>query len=338
MATMRDVAAAAGVSAKTVSRVFNDDPHVHPETRSRVEAIMRDLDYVPNTLATTFRSGKSSVIGVAVPDIVDPFFAAIARAVEQTALAAGMSTLVTSLGEDPARERELLESMLRRQLSGLVVAPISDDQRGLASWAARTPFVFVDRAPSGIVADAFTQDDVRGAFEATMHLVRHGHRRIAFVGDRVSLPTTAARLEGYRAALLEAGIPADERLIALGAGSPAGAADALAAVRSPALASSGGEGPATALFSSNAVCTMAMLPALVEQPISLVAFGDFPLADLLQPSITVIAQDPDALGRLAAQRIIDRLAHPGRRHARSTVLPVHLVERGSCTVAAPTLS
>ncbi|MET0830580.1 MAG: LacI family DNA-binding transcriptional regulator, partial [Microbacterium sp.] len=98
---MRDVAAAAGVSSKTVSRVLNSDPHVHPSTRARVEAMMRELDYVPNSLATTFRSGRSSVIGVAVPDIVDPFFASIVRAVEHVALARDMSTLVTSLGEDP---------------------------------------------------------------------------------------------------------------------------------------------------------------------------------------------------------------------------------------------
>ncbi|HXH36539.1 MAG TPA: LacI family DNA-binding transcriptional regulator [Plantibacter sp.] len=335
MATMRDVAAAAGVSAKTVSRVFNDDPHVLPETRTRVEAVMRELDYVPNTLATTFRSGRPSVIGVAVPDIVDPFFAAIARAVERTALGAGMSTLVTSLGDDPVRERPVLESMLRRQLSGLVIAPITEDQRDLVSWASRTPFVFVDRAPSGLAADSFTQDDFGGAFDGTMHLVGHGHRRIAFIGDTLSLPTTAARLQGYRAALAEAGIVVDERLIVLGAASEPGAATALSAVRSPDLGAPGGTGPATAVFSSNAVCTMAILPSYVRQPISLVAFGDFPLADLLQPSITVIAQEPDTLGRLAAERIIDRLTHPARRHRRSTILPVRLIERDSCAVTAP---
>ncbi|MGK9148975.1 LacI family transcriptional regulator [Plantibacter flavus] len=329
MATMRDIAAAAGVSAKTVSRVFNDDPHVRPETRSRIEAIMRELDYVPNTLATSFRSGRPSVIGVAVPDIVDPFFAQIARAVERTAREHDMSTLVTSLGDEPARERAVLEPMLRRQLSGLVVAPIGDDQSSFAAWASRTPFVFVDRAPGRLVADSFTQDDFGGAFAATTHLVEHGHRRIAFVGDQLSLPTTAARLRGYRAALAEAGIPEDERLVALQAGSPTGAAVALASVTGPELGARG-EGPATAVFSSNAVCTMALLPALPGHALRLVAFGDFPLAGLLRPSVTVIAQDPEALGRLAAERIMDRIEHPGRRFRRSTVLPVTLVERDSC--------
>lgn len=324
MATMRQIAAAAGVSAKTVSRVFNDDPHVLPATRERVESIMRELDYVPNSLATAFRSGRPSVIGVAVPDIVDPFFAEIARAVERTARDHDMSTLVTSLGDDPGRERAVLEPMLRRQLAGVVLAPISDDQSSLAAWASRTPFVFVDRAPGGLAADAFTQDDFGGAFAATTHLVEHGHRRIAFVGDQLALPTTAERLRGYRASLTEAGLAADEELVALGAATREGAARALAAIDSRA----------TALFSSNAVCTMALLPALAEQPLPLVAFGDFPLAELLRPSVSVITQDPEALGRLAAERIIDRLDRPDGRYRRSTVLPVHLVERDSCRTAS----
>jgi len=98
MTTMREVAAAAGVSAKTVSRVFNDDPHVTPETRARVEVALRQLNYVPNAVATTFRTGRSPVVGIAVPDIVDPFFAAIAKSVGRLATQHGMSTVVTSLG------------------------------------------------------------------------------------------------------------------------------------------------------------------------------------------------------------------------------------------------
>ncbi|MET1017004.1 MAG: LacI family DNA-binding transcriptional regulator [Leifsonia flava] len=320
---MRDVAAAAGVSSKTVSRVLNSDPHVHPSTRARVEAMMRELDYVPNSLATTFRSGRSSVIGVAVPDIVDPFFASIVRAVEHVALARDMSTLVTSLGEDPARERLILESMLRGQPSGIVVAPISGDQRFLAAWSLRLPIVFVDRPPLGLSADSFTQDNFAGAFTATMHLVEHGHDRIGFLGDTVTVPTTAARLHGYRSALQAAGLSADDELIAMGAGTRASAASALQTLRGLAR-------PATAIFSSNARCTMALLP--LADPMSIVTFGDFPLADVLRPSLTVMAQDPSELGRLAAHRILDRLDHPNRRFHRSTVLPVHLVERESCGV------
>lgn len=354
MATMREVAAHAGVSPKTVSRVLNDDPHVLPATRAHVEQSMRELDYVPNAMATTFRSGRSPVVGVAVPDIVDPFFAAIVNAVEERALAEDLSTLVTSLGHDPARERPVLESMLRRQLSGLVVAPTTNDHAYLESWAARIPIAFVDRAPGHLTADAFTQDDRGGAREATAHLIAHGHRRIGFLGDALSAPTIAERLEGYREALAAAGLPYDPALVALGAATRPGAASALARLRAPAAGSDAGAGAgsgagawaragagagpgagATAVFSSDARCTMAVAPAVTAHPIALTAFGDFPLADTLTPSITVMAQDPAALGRLAAARLFERAAHPHRSLPRRTVLPVTLVERDSCRIPAP---
>jgi LacI family transcriptional regulator len=324
--TMREVAAAAGVSAKTVSRVFNSDPQVHPDTRERVERSIRDLGYMPNALATTFRSGRSSVIGIAVPDISDPFFASLVRSVQETVLERDMPTLVTSLGDDPARERAILESMLGRQLSGLVVAPITADQSHLTAWASRTPLVFVDRAPGGLAADSFTQEDVEGARLATRHLLGHGHTRIAFLGDTEALPTTGARLRGYREALAEAGIGDAGGLHALGITTRAEAEAALERLRQL-------DRPPTAVFSSNARCTMALLPTLSGTPFSLVAFGDFPLADLVHPSITVVAQDPVELGRLAATRILDRIAHPGRRFRRRTVLPVRLIERASCRSA-----
>ncbi|QJU53109.1 LacI family DNA-binding transcriptional regulator [Herbiconiux sp. KACC 21604] len=325
MATMRDVAAAAGVSLKTVSRVQNDDPHVLPATRMRVEATMRELGYVPNALATTFRSGRSPVVGVAVPDIVDPFFAAIVNAVEEAALTEDLSTVVTSLGHDPARERQALESVLRRQLSGLVVAPTTTDHAYLKPWAERIPIAFVDRAPGRLVADSFTQDDRGGARLATAHLIGHGHRRIGFLGDSLALPTVAERLEGYREALDAASLSYDPSLVMLGAATRPGAAEALKRLRAPALG-------VTAVFSSDARCTMAAVPTLTADPIALTAFGDFPLADSLTPSITVIAQDPAELGRLAAARLFERSAHPSRRLRRRTVLPVTLVERESCRV------
>lgn len=326
MATMREVAALAGVSAKTVSRVLNDDPHVRTSTRERVEAAVRELDYVPNALATTFRSGRSPVIGVAVPDIVDPFFAAIVRSVERVALARDMSTLVTSLGEDPARERPVLESMLRRQLSGLVVAPIGADHGFLEPWSARTPMAFVDRSPAGLACDSFVQDDRGGAIQATAHLIAHGHRRVAFLGDTLLLPTTSARLAGYTDALHQAGIRPDDALVGLGADAPESTTAALRRVLALP------ERP-TAVFSSNARCTMALIPLLQREPLALVAFGDFPLADVVATPITAMAQDPDELGRLAAERVLERLAHPHRRYRRRTVLPVRLVERSSCRVA-----
>lgn len=324
---MRDVAARAGVSTKTVSRVFNDDPHVLPHTRAEVEKAMRELNYVPNALATTFRAGRAPVIGVAVPDIVDPFFAAIARAIEDTARARGISTMVTSLGEDPDDERPALESMLGRQLSGLVVAPVGTDHSWLDRWREHTPLVFVDRGAVDLDVDTFTENDEVGAHLATTHLLERGHRRIAYIGDVVRLSTETKRFEGWRRALAERGIPADDDLVALFVSDRDAAASALATLRAL-------DDPPTALFSANARSSMALAHVLREHPMAMVGFGDFPMADTLTPSITVIDQDPYRLGRLAAERIFARLEGAGVGVAFAepevSVLDVSLVERESC--------
>ncbi|MRX44021.1 LacI family DNA-binding transcriptional regulator [Agromyces kandeliae] len=323
---MRDVAARAGVSTKTVSRVFNDDPHVLPATRALVEQAMRDLNYVPNVLATTFRAGRASVIGVAVPDIVDPFFAAIARAIEDTARARGLSTMVTSLGDDPADERPAIESMLGRQLTGLVIAPVGTDHSWLQRWREHTPIVFVDRAPVDLETDTFTEADESGAYTAVEHLIaRHGHRRIAYIGDIVHLSTETKRLEGWRRAQRAAGIEPDEALVQSHVSDRLAAAGALDRLRAL-------PDPPTALFSANARSSMALAHVLRDDPVPFVGFGDFPMADTLAPSVTVIDQDPRRLGRLAAERIFSRLAGGAQDGDVFTVLDVRLVERESCRV------
>ncbi len=323
MTTMRDVAAVAGVSQKTVSRVYNGDPHVLPETRERVLKVLEELRYTPNALATTFRAGRAPVIGIAVPDIVDPFFGAIARAVDEEAARHDMSTLVTSIGEDPEREAEIVNSLLTRSPSGLVLASVRPEQSYLGVWLDKLPVVFVDRAPTGVVADSFTDDDLGGARLATADLIGHGHRRIAFVGDRLSLPTTSRRLDGYRQALGAAGLAFDPDLVALGVSDRTSARAALERLRLV-------EGPPSALFSSNGRVTMFLWPAVKDLPLALCSFGDLPMADSLTPSLTVVDQDPARVGLLAARRVLDRLAYPSRRYKRKTVLEVKLVERQSC--------
>jgi LacI family transcriptional regulator, galactose operon repressor len=325
MATMREVAAIAGVSAKTVSRVFNDDPHVTPETRARVEATLRQLNYVPNAVATTFRTGRSPVVGIAVPDLVDPFFAAIAKSVNRLATHRGMSTVVTSLGDETQKETDVVGRLLSQSLSGLIIAPVATDHSYLNAWKERLPIVFVDRAPIKLAVDSITEDDSGGAHAATQHLIDHGHRRIAFIGDTADLPTSYGRLLGYRAALAEHDIRHDTDYEAFGAVDRESAEGVVRKLTELP------DAP-TAIMSSNARSTMALVPALRERAFALVGFGDFPMADMLDPPITVIDQDPAALGKLAAQRVFDRLDHPARRFRRRTVLPVTLIERSSCLV------
>jgi LacI family transcriptional regulator len=318
---MRDVAKVAKVSAKTVSRVFNDDPHVSPDTRMRVEAALQELNYVPNTVATTFRAGTAPVIGLAVPDLVDPFFASIAQAVGAVAADHGMAVSVTTIGSDPSVEPKIVRTLLSQSISGLIIAPVTTDQSYLQRWIDRTPIVFVDRAPEGVRADSFTQDNHGGALRATTCLLERGHRRIAFVGDALTQPT-AQRLLGYRTAQELYGLDHDEDLVVLGVSDRQGAAAAVTALQQLA-------DPPTAILSSNDRTTMALIPAIKCTDLAIVSFGDFPMADMLTPAVTVIDQDPAAIGTLAAERVFDRIVAPRRRFRRRSIIPVSLVERES---------
>ncbi|WP_231391949.1 LacI family DNA-binding transcriptional regulator [Arthrobacter sp. 35W] len=326
---MQDVATRAKVSAKTVSRVFNDDPHVTEDTRQRVQSAMRELKYVPNMMARTFREGKSAVIGIAVPDVADPFFAAVTKGIELAARENDMAIVVTSLGDNPSLEQSIIETTVRHQIGGLIMAPIADDQSYLARWQDSFPIVFIDRAPSKLNADYFVEDDFGGAFDATQHLIAHGHRRVAIVGDSTEVPTTRLRFQGYLAALDAAGMEHSEELIALGSRD----ADAAAQVCQRLLAL---PDPPTAIFSSNARFSTGVFPALQRMgrtDIALISFGDFPMADVLQPSVSVIDQDPRHVGRVAAERILARIATPAKRFRRKNVLSVKLIERQSCQPA-----
>jgi LacI family transcriptional regulator len=325
MTTMRDVARVAGVSAKTVSRVFNDDPHVTEETRERVRWAMQKLNYVPNLLARSFRAGADAAVGLAVPDIADPFFAAMASSIEVDLVGRGMAVVVTSLGQGAESERPALETLLRRQISGLIVACVSADQSYLAPWQDRTPMVFVDRAPRGLSGVCVIEDDLGGAREAVTHLASHGHRRIAFLGVSLLVATIRRRLKGYRAAVAENGLDDSPDLVCISAESyDEAAAGLVKRLEAPH--------PPTAVFSSNIPTTMSLVLALQRAErtdVALVGFGDFPMAAALSPAVTVLDQDPGGLGRIAVERLVQRIEEPHARLRRRTVLPVPLIPRGS---------
>jgi LacI family transcriptional regulator len=325
MTTMRDVARVAGVSAKTVSRVFNEDPHVTEETRERVRWAMQKLNYVPNLLARSFRAGSDPAVGLAVPDIADPFFAAITSSIEIDLVGRGMAVVVSSLGQEAERERSALEALLRRQISGLIVACASADQAYLAPWQNRTPMVFVDRPPKGVSGVYVIEDDLAGAREAVTHLANHGHRRVAFLGFSTPITTILRRLKGYRSAVAELGLDGRPDLICM----PSGSADECAAELVKLL-----EAPnaPTGVFSATTLCTMALVQALQRAErtdIAIVGFGDFPMAEALTPAVTVLDQDPARLGRIAVERLIQCIENPQAKVRRRTVLPVHLIPRGS---------
>ncbi|WP_436838819.1 LacI family DNA-binding transcriptional regulator [Nonomuraea cavernae] len=318
--TMKDVASAAGVALKTVSRVVNGEPGVNPATAKRVRDAIDRLGYSRNESARVLRRGRTSTVGLVIEDVADPFYSALSRAVEDVAIRHGCLLLTGSSGEEPARERELVRTFCARRVDGLIVVPASGDHSYLRpELDAGTPAVFVDRPPGpGLDVDTVLSDNAGGARLATRHLIAHGHRRIAFLGDHPSIFTAARRLDGHRAAL---GRLFDERLVSMRPPS----LDTARADLDRMLAL---DRPPTALFTGNGRLTVTALRALGGRPLALVGFDDFELADLLSPGVTVVAQDPGGMGRRAAELLFRRLSGddgPSEHHE----LPVRLIPRGS---------
>jgi LacI family transcriptional regulator len=299
--TMRDVAALAGVSLSTVSRVVARNEHVDPDLARKVEKAVEMLGYRHNLAAGNLRraDGLSASIGLVFEDVSNPFFSAVHRGVEDVARSRSVLTFAGSSDEDAARERELTEAFLGRRVDGLVIAPTSADHTYLArDVAAGMALVFIDRIPRFIDADAVVSDNVGGARAAVAHLAEAGHRRIAFLGDQPDIFTAAERLRGYRDAIAGHGGERDDGLVH----HPAfRAVDVDTTVRRLL----GGPSPPTAMFTAQNLITLATLRTLhelgLQHEIAVVGFDDIPLAELLRPGVTVVAQDPYAIGRRAAE-------------------------------------
>ena len=211
---MRDVAGTAGVSVKTVSRVVNGERGVRADTAARVDAAIGRLGFTRNDLASSLRRGRAGALGLVIEDVANPFYSAIARAVEDAAQARGHLLITGSCEEDSSRERQLALRLLRRLVDALLIVPAGTEHRYLLpDLAAGVPIVFLDRPPGDIEADTVLLDNLGGTRAGVEHLLGLGHERIAFVGDAPHLYTAAERLAGYRAALADAGrSPRDELL------------------------------------------------------------------------------------------------------------------------------
>ncbi|GAA0240171.1 LacI family DNA-binding transcriptional regulator [Cryptosporangium japonicum] len=325
-ATLRDVARLAEVSPKTVSRVVNREAGVTPAKVAAVTAAIEKLGYRPNFTASSLRraNGRTATIGVVLENVANPFSSTLHRAMEDVAREHGVAILAGSVDEDPARERALISTFAGRQVDGLVVAPASGNQGYLtAEILGGTPLVFVDRPPVGISADTVVIDNRAGARRAVDHLITHGHRTIGYLGDLRSIATARDRLQGYRDALADEGIrpgPVVEDVHT--------ESEAERAVHRLFAA----DRPPTALFTAQNLVTIGAIRALRslgrQHTVALVGFDDFPLADLLEPGVTVVAQDPTAMGRLAASLVFRRLAGEQWEPAVH-VIPTRLITRGS---------
>jgi len=319
---MKDVATAAGVSLKTVSRVVNGEPGVTQLTEQRVREAIKTLGFRRNDSARLLRTGRAATVGLVMEDIGDPFYSALLRGVESVARARGSLVLSGSSEADADTEHELALALCARRVDGLVMIPTSDDHSYLQSEVqAGVPVVFADRPPGRIDADTVLSDNAGGARQATAHLIGRGHRRIGYLGANPGIFTARERHQGYLEAMTSAGVPVTEAWIAMGPP----AKDRVRADLERMLA---GSAPVTALVCGNNRVSVLALHALASLDVTLamVGFDDFELADLLR--VTVVAQDPAELGRQAAGLLFQRMDGDSAP-ARRIVIPTRLVQRGS---------
>jgi LacI family transcriptional regulator len=326
--TMKDVAAVAGVSLATVSRVLSGNDAVDPDLAQRVGEAVKLLGYRRDVTASTLRrlDRASASVGLIIDDVANPFFSAVHRGVEEVARARHVLTISGSSDRDPERERQLADAFAARGVDGLVIVPAAEDQSYLQrERQAGVALVFVDRPPRFIDADAVLSDNAGGARLGADRLLAAGHRRIGYLGDRRRLYTGAERLLGYRQALEARGIAPDPDLIRFELTDSESARDAAREMLTV-------PDPPTALLTGQNLISIGALRALrdlsLQTRVAMVSIDDVPLADVVQPGLTVVAQDPTALGRHAAELLFDRIAGaagPSRR----VVVPMRLIVRGS---------
>ena len=335
-ASVKDVAAAAGVSLGTVSNVLNRPDRVSTATRERVLAAMSDLGFVPNESARQLRRGQSSLLVYVMLDVTNPFFTDVAQGIEATARSRSLSLFLCSSDNDAAREAEQLQQLQQQRVQGILVTPADPSSPILDEIAGRgTPLVIVDRTRPDTSFCSVAVDDEMGGRLAVEHLVDRGHERIAFVGGPIGIGQVRERHEGALAAWREAG-RSDDRLLRLdcdglnfAAGREAGERlFGLPAARRP-----------TAAFCANVLIALGLLQQAmltghrVPDDLAIVGYDDIDYAAAAAVPLTSVRQPRRELGRVAAELLLEE-REPGHEHRRVSFTP-ELVARASTTGSRP---
>jgi len=329
MGTIRDVAREAGVSASTVSRVVNGTAPISAETAARVRAAIKRANYVPSRAARTLRVQRSTTLGLLISDIQNPFFTALVRGVEDVAQCNGYSLILCNSDEDLKKELQYVQILCSEKVAGAIVVPASERSRSFLPFVeAGVPFIAVDRRLETNPIDCVLVDNVRGSFEAVAHLASRGNRRIAVVTGPLTTTTGRDRLEGYRTAIRNAGLPLDpdlERVGTFKSESGLRLTEELLNLR-PAI---------DALFVANSAMELGALEALrnrsvrIPDDVAVIIYDEMPWSSLPGVSLTTVRQPTYELGRLSCLRLLDRMGAPAAVTRQEIVLVPELVVRDS---------
>jgi DNA-binding LacI/PurR family transcriptional regulator len=331
--TIKHIAKEAGVSLGTVSHVINGSIPVRPVMRRRVIEAIRNLGYQPSLLARGLRRNKTSIIGMVIPDITNPFFPAVVRGVEDVAYQNSFRLMLCNTDNDPAKEESYLRELHSYRTAGLILIPSVNSQIGtlVDLEFADVPVICLDRLPENWTGDSVTVDNAEGAFAATNYLVELGHRSIAMITGSLHLTNAVARLEGFRSAMHKAKLDVGQEYV------QEGRFDRLSGYEKMRILLQHRPRP-TAVVCGNDLIALGVLSALREanlrcpQDISVVGFDDIELAELTDPSLATVFQPGYQMGARGTSLLIKRL-RGSSEPPQKIVLPTELKVRHS--VASP---
>jgi LacI family transcriptional regulator len=327
-ATIVQVAAAAGVSPATVSRVVNGTQSVSAPLRKRVERALEEFDYQPNPMARALKGAKTLVIGVIISDFANPFFASVVRGVEEAALEAGYSVILCNTDENPEREARYLELLKSKRIDGVIVSPTHDSSLAAYRRLEGTPIVQIDRSVSGLETDKVRVDNTQGSYDAVSYLASLGHTRIATIAGPTDVTTGMERLRGYNSALQDAGAEIDRSLVMVGDFRQTSGYDGVRRLLEL-------EPRPTALFVANNLMMLGAMIALNEANVripadmSVVGFDEVDWAQLSRPALTVVTQPAHDVGFDSAELLLRRIRDEGSRKKQTLLLSPELVVRES---------
>ncbi len=338
MANIRDVAKHAGVSIATVSTALNSTGPVSEKTLRRIWEAVEAVGYAPNGIARSLRLGKSRLIGLVVSDITNPFFGALALAIEKTAHASGYAVIVCNSNEDEARERELLDLLRVQRVAGILVAPSGSGAKYRESLSRRAEgaLITIDRQVEGLERDFAGLDNHAAGRLITEYILRLGHRRIAFIGGRPGVSTSDQRYEGFCQALATMKLEPDPALCLRGEFR----SETAYAVTQQILTMPSDR--PTAIVAANNVMALGALQVVGDlgfrcpQDISVAGIDDFPWSTALRPRLTTVAQPIQEIGRAAVEMLLDRISDEGSTStaARRRIFAPTLIPRDSCAAIA----
>lgn len=337
--TMRDVARLADVSVATVSAVINGTAVVSPVRAERIRKAMEVLDYHADQIARSLKTGRTHVVGMVIPDVSNSFYPQVIMGAEEVARVANYSVILCNANEDAAQEQRQLATLFSHRVDGVLIA-CSDPEIAMDRLLRRRfPIVCFDRIPAGFRGDAVSTDNFAGGYEATRHLLKLGHKRIAVLAGRAQLSTHSGRLDGFRRAMQEADLVVrQEHCLIGGLKAEFGYDLGLSLFRSAE--------PPTGVFCSNNNMLLGFMRALGEagvncpRQISVVGFDDYAWTENFHPALTTVAQPARELGRRAMQLLLSRLEISSQEHVNAeyqrVVLPPELRVRASTAPPATT--